>query len=203
MSNVKVSQRRTPSQQRGERRLRQLLDAAEDVFAEVGCEAATMTEIAERAEASIGAVYQYFPNKDAMIIAVRRRHAGEIEVRWAPLLAEELSIKELVERIFDEVIEYIEKRPAYIAVMSAIPNYKREPAVRNKMREEFATMFRKRRPEMSREAAFRVANVMMSVLRGMNTLYAEAKNAKEREEVVREFKMILVEYLNSRLMDQD
>jgi AcrR family transcriptional regulator len=201
MSNGKAFPRRTPSQQRGERRLQQLLDAAEDVFAEVGCESATMTEIAERAGASIGAVYQYFPNKDAMVIAARRRHAEEIEVRWAPLLAQELSIEELVDRIFDEVVEYIEKRPAYIAVMTAVPHYKREPAVRNKMREEFAAMFRKRLPELSREAAFRVANVLMSLMRGMNTLYAEAKSAKERDEVVREFKLVVTCYLNSRLKE--
>jgi AcrR family transcriptional regulator len=182
-----------------------LLAAAEDVFAEVGCDAATMTEIAERAGASIGAVYQYFPNKDAMVIALRRQHAAEVEVRWAPLIAEasQLSIKQLVERVCDEAIDYIEKRPGYIAVMMATPMYRREPAVRNKLREEFATVFRERRPEMPRETAFRVANVMLQMMRGMHTLYGEAKDAAERREVVREFKVALVQYLNSRLKDEE
>ncbi len=201
MSNPKMTRRRTPSQERGERRLKELLAAAEAIFAEAGCDAATMTKIAERAEASIGALYQYFPDKEAMVLALRRKYADEIEVRWGPLLlqAGKLSIKQLINLICDEVTDYIERRPAYVAVLAAAPNYRREPAVRNRLREQFAAIFRERRPEMSAESAFRVANVTMQLLKGMNALYAEARNAAERQEVVREFKLVLTQYLNSRL----
>jgi AcrR family transcriptional regulator len=200
LSNVRPAPRRTPQQERGERRLKQLLEAAAEVMAEVGYDAATMTEIAERADASIGALYQYFPNKEAIVLALRRQYADELEVSWAPLAeqAAKLSVKQLVDRIVDVVLDFIERRPAYIPVLTVSRNFRREPAVRNRLREHFAVMFRTKRPEMTREAAFRVANVTVQLLKGMNALYADTKGT-EREEIVREFKLVMLNYLNARL----
>ena len=58
-----MAEARIPTQDRGKLRVEALLDAAEAVLAEKGYDAATMTEIAERAGASIGSLYQYFPTK--------------------------------------------------------------------------------------------------------------------------------------------
>jgi hypothetical protein len=66
------------------------------------------------------------------------------------------------------------------------------------LREHFAAVFREKHPEMTQEAAFRVATVTVQVVKGMNPLYADAKPA-EREEIVREFKLLLTSYLSSRL----
>src|ERR1700749_1335124 len=52
-----------PQQERSMRRLASFLDAAAELFVEVGYEAATMTAIAERSRSSIGALYNYFPDK--------------------------------------------------------------------------------------------------------------------------------------------
>ena len=58
--------RRVPTQERARRRVARILDAAALVFAEQGFEAATMEDIAARAETSIGSIYQFFPNKLAI-----------------------------------------------------------------------------------------------------------------------------------------
>lgn len=65
---------------RAERRLRlqemsraQLLDAAESVFADKGFDATSVKEIAERAELSVGSVYQLFESKRAIFRAVFQR----------------------------------------------------------------------------------------------------------------------------------
>ena len=68
--------RRVPVQDRSERRVASLLSHAEAVLAKVGYEATTMTEIAARAKASIGSVYQYFPNKEAITAALYARATG-------------------------------------------------------------------------------------------------------------------------------
>ncbi len=200
MSNARTGARRTPQQERGERRLAQLLEAAASVIAEAGYDGATMTEIAERANASIGALYQYFPNKEAIVRALRQQYGDEIELLWMPLMTEasKLSIKQLVDRIFDVLIEYIERRPAYLMLLGAPVSYRRSPAAKNRLREHFAGLYREKRPEMTHEAAFRVANVTMQALKGMNALYAEAKGT-EKDEVVREFKLLLLSYLRARL----
>jgi AcrR family transcriptional regulator len=192
--------RRTPQQDRGERRVAEVLEAAAAVIADVGYEAATMTEMAERAGASIGALYQYFPNKEAIVRALREQYGDEMKARWTSLTAQgsRLSIKQLVDGIFDVMIDFMENRPAYIPLLSAPKSYKRDPAARNRLREHFATLFRERRPEMTQDAAFRVANVTVQVVKGMSPLYADAK-AAEREEIVQEFKLLLTSYLSSRL----
>jgi AcrR family transcriptional regulator len=197
MSRVK---RRVPQQDRGERRVAEVLEAAAAVIADVGYEAATMTEMAERAGASIGALYQYFPNKEAIARALRQQYGDEIEARWTPLAAQgaKLSISQLVDRIFEVIIDLMEYRPAYIELMNAPKNYKRDPAARIRLREHFAAAFREKQPELTPEAAFRIANVAVQVVKGMKPLYADAKPA-EREEIVREFKLLLTSYLTARL----
>jgi AcrR family transcriptional regulator len=197
MSRVK---RRIPQQDRGERRVADVLEAAAAVIADVGYEAATMTEMAERAGASIGALYQYFPNKEAIARALRQQYGDEIEARWTPLASQgsKLSISQLVDRIFEVIIDLMENRPAYVELMSAPKNYKRDPAARIRLREHFAALFREKQPELTPEAAFRIANVAVQVVKGMKPLYADAKPA-EREEIVREFKLLLTSYLTARL----
>ncbi|HEY2117658.1 MAG TPA: TetR/AcrR family transcriptional regulator [Candidatus Acidoferrum sp.] len=192
--------RRVPQQDRGERRVAEVLEAAAAVIAEVGYEAATMTEMAERAGASIGALYQYFPNKEAIARALRQQYGNEMEARWALLTAQgsRLDINQLVDKIFDLMINFMKDRPAYIPLLNVPRNYKRDPAARNRLRQHFTDLFREKRPDLTQEAAFRIANVTVQVVKGMNPLYADAKPA-EREEIVREFKLLLTTYLSSRL----
>ena len=199
-SALSKSKRRIPQQDRGERRVAEVLEAAAAVIAEVGYEAATMTEMAERAGASIGALYQYFPNKEAIARALRQQYGDEMEARWAPLAGRgaQLTIAELVDGVFDVMIELMEHRPAYIPLINIPKSYKRDPAARIRLREHFATLFRERQPNLTPEAGFRVANVALQIVKGMNPLYADAKPA-ERREIVREFKLLLTSYLTARL----
>ena len=194
------SGRRVPQQDRGERRVAEVLEAAAAVIAEVGYDAATMTAMAERAGASIGALYQYFPNKDAIARALRHQYGNEMEARWSPLAEQgaKLSVKQMVDAIFDVMTDFMDHRPAYIPLMNVPRDYKRDPARRNRLREHFASLFRQKRPELTHDEAFRIANVVFQIVKGMAPLYAEANRA-ERLEIVREFKLLLTTYLSARL----
>jgi len=198
-SGLSKVKRRVPQQDRGERRVAEVLEAAAAVIGDVGFEAATMTEVAERAGASIGALYQYFPNKEAIAHALRRQYSEEMQARWAGLAEHgaKLSIGKLVDRILDVMIDFMEHRPAYIPLMN-VPKTSKDPAARMRLREHFVTMYRERQASLTPEAAFRMANVTVQTIKGMNALYAEAKPA-ERIEVVREFKLLLTSYLTARL----
>ncbi|MFN8041199.1 MAG: TetR/AcrR family transcriptional regulator [Acidimicrobiales bacterium] len=57
---------------------RQLLDAAELVFSSKGYHDATLKEIAEVAEFSVGSVYSFFENKDDLFFSVFLRRGDEL-----------------------------------------------------------------------------------------------------------------------------
>ncbi|GIF08924.1 TetR/AcrR family transcriptional regulator [Actinoplanes siamensis] len=70
----RLQPRRKPRQVRAELTRQRILTAAAHVFAEHGYAAGTTNRIAERARISIGSLYQYFPNKDAILAALLVRH---------------------------------------------------------------------------------------------------------------------------------
>nr|WP_321477400.1 TetR/AcrR family transcriptional regulator [uncultured Paludibaculum sp.] len=55
-----------------------ILEATIQVLLQVGKERLTTTKVADRAGVSVGTLYQYFPNKSALLQAVLRRHLTEI-----------------------------------------------------------------------------------------------------------------------------
>lgn len=66
--------RKQPKQARSQRRVDQILDGAAQIFAETGYEHATTNAIAARAGVSIGSLYQFFPNKEAVMDALTERY---------------------------------------------------------------------------------------------------------------------------------
>ena len=66
--------RKQPVQARAELTRQRILDAAAHVFTEYGYAAGTTNRIAERARVSIGSLYQYYPNKDAILVELLVRH---------------------------------------------------------------------------------------------------------------------------------
>lgn len=98
-----------------------MLDAAAELFAEVGFDAATMEAIAERANTSIGSVYQFWENKKAIFIAVADRLLTREEELFARLLgegAEATSWRELLHLVIDGWAELHMREPASRAVWS-------------------------------------------------------------------------------------
>ncbi len=75
--------RTEPIQQRSAERLSTLLDAAAEVVDEVGFDRITTAMIAERAGASIGTVYRYYPDRVAVLHALRERAVLRFRARFA------------------------------------------------------------------------------------------------------------------------
>jgi len=83
-----VDPRKRPLQGRSRVTVDAILEAAAQVLERDGYAATTTDLIAERAGVSIGSLYQYFPNKDAVLLALTQRHADEAQSVLEPLLAE-------------------------------------------------------------------------------------------------------------------
>lgn len=70
--------RRRPSQTRARRTVDTLLEAATRLLESEGEAGLTTNRIAERAGHSIGTLYQYFPGKEAIVVALVRRHRERV-----------------------------------------------------------------------------------------------------------------------------
>ncbi|MEF3404986.1 TetR/AcrR family transcriptional regulator [Agromyces sp. CCNWLW203] len=75
--------RTEPTQRRSTQRLDALLDAAAEIVDESGFERLTTQMVAERAGASIGTVYRYFPDRVAVLYALRERSVRRFRERVA------------------------------------------------------------------------------------------------------------------------
>jgi AcrR family transcriptional regulator len=122
MSGVRSLQpRRTPVQDRSAATVEAIVEAAAQVFERHGYAAGTTNRIAERAGVSIGSLYQYFPNKDAILVALVERHIEEGESVLAPLIAEFAErpppVGEALQRIVRALLELHRKRPALHRVL--------------------------------------------------------------------------------------
>ncbi len=68
----RISSRKQPQQNRSNELVATLLQAATQVLAKEGAARFTTARVAERAGVSIGSLYQYFPNKAAILFRLQR-----------------------------------------------------------------------------------------------------------------------------------
>jgi AcrR family transcriptional regulator len=71
--------RRTPQQARSKARLARVLEAAERILVSEGVEALTTTRVAAEAKVSVGSLYQYLPDRDAIIDALAAGYFAKLE----------------------------------------------------------------------------------------------------------------------------
>ena len=111
-----------PKRERGKQRVAALIDAGAELFAEKGYEATTMTEIAQRAGAAIGSLYQFFPSKEALAEALFNRYAERAAASFARVeeLAPGRTARELADLLIDYKLALRTDRDATIALSSSV-----------------------------------------------------------------------------------
>ena len=77
-SHVLLEPRKSPVQARSAASVDAILEATIQVLLSVGKERLTTTRVALRAGVSVGSLYQYFPNKSALLQAALKRHLDEV-----------------------------------------------------------------------------------------------------------------------------
>ncbi|PBB19119.1 TetR/AcrR family transcriptional regulator [Mesorhizobium sp. WSM4313] len=96
--------RRSPSQQRSRERVERILSAASTLIAEQGSDAMRMGEVAERAGVSIGSLYQFFPDKRAIVWALAERYTAGSQACISAAL-KDVSDAEGLRRSFSELVD--------------------------------------------------------------------------------------------------
>jgi AcrR family transcriptional regulator len=75
---VRTTARKRPRQERAKATVDTLLEATARVLVKLGFDGLTTNAVAAAAGVSIGSLYQYFPNKEALVSALLERHMEEM-----------------------------------------------------------------------------------------------------------------------------
>ena len=104
-----TSPRKVPLQKRSQVTVNAITQAATYILVKHGWDRLTTNAIAERAGVNISSLYQYFPNKEAIVAELQRRHIAETRQKLrmtVPLLPAQRSLREaltlLVQAMIDE-----------------------------------------------------------------------------------------------------
>ena len=93
-----VKPRKSPRQARAKATVDAIVEATTQVLLEEGYDQFTTARAAERAGVSVGSLYQYFPNKAALVSAMidAVSHPRELSLCRRPRLTEESPMKKFV-----------------------------------------------------------------------------------------------------------
>jgi AcrR family transcriptional regulator len=102
----------------GAQRRQQLLDVGRELFAQRGYEAASIEEIAARADVSKPVVYEHFGGKEGLYAVVVDREMQRLLDRFTSTLSSRGHPRELLERAALVLLDYIEEEPDGFRVLS-------------------------------------------------------------------------------------
>ena len=108
--NNSIKPRKTPGQQRSAVTVAAIVEAAAHILETQGFEGYTTNAVAARAGASIGSLYQYFPNKDAITRALIQRETSTLLADVADIVSGPGG-KPGMERLLAAAVEYQMRRP--------------------------------------------------------------------------------------------
>jgi AcrR family transcriptional regulator len=110
--------RRVPQQERSRRRVEDILDAAARLVVEHGVDALTTRDLAAGAEVPVASLYQYFADKEDVLVALAQRDMGEMDTQVAADLEalDVVSVASLVRTTMLAFVKVYGRRPAFVEV---------------------------------------------------------------------------------------
>jgi AcrR family transcriptional regulator len=196
-SDTQTQAARLPKRARGKQRVAALLQAAAAVFAEKGYEAATMTEIAARAGAPIGSLYQFFPVKETLADALVQNYASMLAADLGALEARAggIDAKTLVDGLFGLLRAHPRERAAALPLAEArMDERTRRIAFRHMLRKHIAAILRVRDPALHMDAARDMAMVVLQLMKAASSL-SDEEGLPGRAAGLRDLQSLTVHYL--------
>jgi AcrR family transcriptional regulator len=164
-----------PKRERGKQRVAALIDAGAELFAEKGYEATTMTEIASRAGAAIGSLYQFFPSKEALAEALFNRFAERAAAAFARVeeRAPGCSARELADLFIDHKLELGTDRDVAVALSTVVAGIvERRKPLGDALRGRIASILSAGNPALGQDEAAAAAVIMNQVMKMIPALAA-------------------------------
>jgi AcrR family transcriptional regulator len=192
---MSLTLRNKPQQARSQKRMNDILEAAEKVLLEQGFEALSTNAVAAKAGISIGSLYHFFSDKKAILEALVNHYNDSYitllqKVHSVETLA--LSLEMYVETFVDGLETYENTHPGVTVLLkqASAAMFKDFEIAAEQDVEILVTYYRKRNPKLKAKAE-RVARMVLAVIEGV-TLRALDEDIHE---LTKEARVLLLAYL--------
>lgn len=197
--------RKKPRQERSRETVAAILEASARVFAEFGYAAGTTNRIAERAGVSIGSLYEYFPNKDALLVALMEAHVAEGQAILAAAAAEVvdsgLPLRKVAERLVRAMIDlHARDRALHRVLFEEVPLPRRVRRQLDNVEREIAAQlaeYLRYNPEVRVPDVDLAAMILVQAIEGLTHRLVVHGTPSEAEAQAAEFVRLITSYLTS------
>jgi AcrR family transcriptional regulator len=198
-----LAPRRRPLQQRAQATLEAILQAAASLIARDGYPSLTTNKVAERAGVSIGSLYQYFPNKEAILVALLEQHMSGvepvIEESMRELADPEVPFAEGMRRLMVRLLDRHRDHPRLQrALTEEVPHPSHIRALHRKQDREYVTRVAHiltLRPDVRVHDTLAAAHVLVQAVSGLSRWLAhEPPDDVDRDACLEEVVRLLVGY---------
>ncbi|MBM9459535.1 TetR/AcrR family transcriptional regulator [Nocardioides sp. zg-536] len=196
--------RKSPRQARAKETVERIVTAGRAVLVEDGYDAFSTNRVAARAQVSPGSLYQYFPDKAAILDVVLDRYWAEVADRVARSLADRVASPEpasptLVRQTADALVAALEADRALLRVVAEVlplqRSRERRAALENRVA-ELATVYLAARSGTRRPVPAHAAWVLVLAFETLASRWVlDQPPSLSREELVDEMTALAVGYL--------
>ena len=113
-----LTKRRVPQQSRSRDRVERIIDVAGRLVVKGGVDSLSTRAIAHRADIPVASLYQYFADKDEILLALVERDIADMDTQVATDLGQltRLSVRDLVEVTMRAFVKIYLRRPAFVMI---------------------------------------------------------------------------------------
>jgi AcrR family transcriptional regulator len=196
-SVVLLEPRKSPVQARSAASVDAILEATIQVLLSVGKERLTTTRVASRAGVSVGTLYQYFPNKSALLQAVLKRHMEQVAEAVERVCREQEgnSLTQIGPALIDAFLDAKMKDPktsvAFYAVSSDVDGVKIVQRVRVRTNRAIVGVLASAREPLRKDPQV-VASMLQSAMFGVSRRLLESSTPEKELKTMREELIYLV-----------
>ncbi|MBE9029496.1 TetR family transcriptional regulator [filamentous cyanobacterium LEGE 11480] len=194
---------RKPKQARSLARVNRILDVAEAMFVRDGYAAATTKQIAAEAKVPIGSLYQFFPDKSAILQALAERYTDLLNAQLQQFDTEallSLPLPEYVQRFNESIDQFFADNPGYratfIEITTSMPET--DEAMDRQLIQTFTRILPKLNDTLSKADCEAIAFVLVKSV-GNLLWVASGQTPEFRQRLVRETQQLTLNYLQSYL----
>jgi len=189
--------RKEPRQARSRATVEAIVQAGARVLGNSGWAGFTTNKVAETAGVSIGSLYQYFPDKLALVEAVRRHHFDDVLRVIRAAMDGGKPVRRFAEALVDGLIAIHLEHPALHRVMlDEVPGHAGSRAAHDSFRAEYLSRYAAAlAPYHGRAKGEVIAQVLSSAVEGV--IHNAARNGTmESPELKRELVNLICSYLS-------